>query len=235
MMTVLIALLTGLVGMVLAFLVADPITKAYHVSNMEGGRAMLMVFVYAPAGFLLGAVTGIILARTGHVADFAGFAKAQGMALLITAGVIGGAGGIAWLAADRPPRLNGKAVGLELEVRMPMDTAVANDLHAAQFHVSVYENTRYNRFAQLDLDHPEVRDGYLVVKGTASLFTRNFGRSLAVGMDTDNSAVFELRLSGSPRSADTAWTEWLKPDGSADPGRAAGERQYEVRYRAVSK
>ena len=231
MATLIIALITGVAGMVLAFLVADPITKAYHVSNMEGGRAMLMVFVYAPAGFLFGAVTGIVLARTSHAVDFAGFAKAQGMALLITVAVIGGAGGIAWLAADRPPRLNGKDVELELEVRMPMDTAVFNDLHAAQLHMSVYEHTRYNRFAQLDLDHPEVRDGYLVVKGRASLFTRNFNRSLLVGMDTENSAVFEVRLPGSPKAADTAWTEWLRPDGLADPGRAAGKRRYEVRYR----
>ncbi len=84
-----------------------------------------------------------------------------------------------------------------------MDSTVPKDLHAADLHVSVYENTKYNRYAQLELDSAEVRDGHLVVKGTAGLFTRNFSRSLLVGMRMENSAVFALRLPGSPKAADT--------------------------------
>ncbi|HEX7023750.1 MAG TPA: hypothetical protein VF187_02940 [Gemmatimonadales bacterium] len=229
--TALIALVTGVAGMVLTFLVADPVTRAYHVSDMEGGRGMFIAFILAPAGFLLGAVTGFVMARTSHAVDVAGYFKAQGVALLVVLLGIGAIGGLSWLAADRPPTIGGKPAVLELEIRLPMDSTVATDLHAADLHASLFENTKYNRFAQLELDSAIVRDGYLTVPGEAWLFTRRPGRELLVGMGTENSSVFELPLPGKPTTADTVWTSWLETGRAADSSLPMNERKYQVRYR----
>jgi H+/Cl- antiporter ClcA len=55
-----IALFTAFVGCFLAFFVGDYLTRFAHMSNMEGGRGMFVVFVCAPLGILLGLLIGII-------------------------------------------------------------------------------------------------------------------------------------------------------------------------------
>ena len=50
MRTFFIALVTAVAAAVLACFGGDLATQAHGVSNMEAGRAMLIVFVIAPAG-----------------------------------------------------------------------------------------------------------------------------------------------------------------------------------------
>lgn len=55
----LIALFTAFVGCLLAFFLGDYLSRLAHMSNMEGGRGMFVVFVCAPLGILAGLVIGI--------------------------------------------------------------------------------------------------------------------------------------------------------------------------------
>jgi hypothetical protein len=219
--------------MVLTFLAADKLTRLYHVSDMEGGRGMLLVFIYAPAGLLAGLVVGWIVARHLQPSGLAGWGKAGGVALLAVAALIGAVFGLAWLAADHPPTLGGRPVHLELQIRLPDDAGLPEDLHAADLHASLDEGTRANRFAQLALDSAAVRDGYLVVPGIAWLFTQNRTRDLLVGLGTENSSLFELPLGSRLAEADTAWSPWLTSERAADLSRPASGRHFEVRVRAV--
>jgi uncharacterized protein YacL len=55
-----IAFFTAVVGCVLALFVGDYLTKLAHVSEMEGQRGMMVVFLCAPLGILAGLVIGVI-------------------------------------------------------------------------------------------------------------------------------------------------------------------------------
>jgi hypothetical protein len=74
---VFIALLTAFVGCLLAFFVGDYLTRVAHMSDMEGGRGMFVVFVCAPLGILVGSVIGIILSVLVRQQGMAGFFAAQ--------------------------------------------------------------------------------------------------------------------------------------------------------------
>src|SRR5438094_8734901 len=116
-----IALFTALVGCVVAFFVGDYLTRVGHMSNMEGGRGMFVVFVCAPLGIFvgfaiaIGIVSSLLVRRQGA----AGFFIAQGWSLLIVCGLAGLLVGVPYLLSDKPPRLAGKVLLLEFELRAP--------------------------------------------------------------------------------------------------------------------
>jgi hypothetical protein len=91
------------------------LTELYHVSNFEGGRGMLIFFALAPLGFTIGLVVGL----RSRGAGFGGFAKAQGIALGIAIGLAAVVSGILYLAADHRPKLDGKPLALEFELKIP--------------------------------------------------------------------------------------------------------------------
>src|SRR5437868_13697248 len=78
-----IALFTAFVGCLLAFFVGDYLSKLAHMSNMEGGRGMFVVFVCAPLGILVGLVIGIVSSILVRRQGPGGFLVAQGWSLLI--------------------------------------------------------------------------------------------------------------------------------------------------------
>src|SRR5438128_6507063 len=114
-----VALLTGFAGCILAIFVGDYLTKLAHVREMEGQRGMTVVFVCAPLGILAGLVIGIVssilVRRPGPV----GFFIAQGWSLLIICGLAGLLGAISYLLSDKPPKIDGKFLTLDFEVRVP--------------------------------------------------------------------------------------------------------------------
>lgn len=110
MRTVLIALLTGLLGAVIGVVGGDLTTRAHHVSDMEGERGMLVVFVIVPACIVAGIIVGVVAARLIPAPGLGGWFKAQlaaWAAVVIIAGVVFG---YAWMRAPRPPLLNGQEV-----------------------------------------------------------------------------------------------------------------------------
>jgi hypothetical protein len=114
-----IALLTAFVGCLLAFFVGDYLTRLVHMSNMEGGRGMFVVFVCAPVGILVGLLTGIISSILVRRQGFAGFLVAQGWSLLIVCGLAGLLVGVPYLLSDKPPTIDGKRLELQFELRAP--------------------------------------------------------------------------------------------------------------------
>ena len=126
----LIGVICAVLGTVLALVLGDAITKAYRVSNFEGQRGYAVVFLFAPAGLLLGLIIGIVAARMSQGVGRGHFFKTQGLALLVTGVVAGGVSGLALLLADRPPKLGGNELNLEFEIRIPTDQPVPKDLVA---------------------------------------------------------------------------------------------------------
>ena len=114
-----IAILTALVGCLLAFFVGDYLTRLAHMSNMEGGRGMFVVFVCAPLGILVGLVIGIISSILGRREGLAGLFIAQSWSLLIVCCVAGLVAGVPYLLSDKPPTIDGKRLEMQFELRAP--------------------------------------------------------------------------------------------------------------------
>ena len=112
-------MLTATASLVFAIVGGDLVTRAHGVSDMEGGRAMAIVFLIAPAGALVGLVVGLVTARKMRAPGLSGFAKAQGVALALTAGLALAIFGYSWWRAPHAPEIDGQTLDLEFEVRMP--------------------------------------------------------------------------------------------------------------------
>jgi MFS family permease len=114
-----VAFLTAIAGGIFSVVASLYLTELYHVSNFEGGRRMLIFFALAPLGLLVGFIIGLVVALRSRGTGFGGFAKAQGIALGIAIGLAAVVSGILYLTADHPPKLDGKPIALEFELKIP--------------------------------------------------------------------------------------------------------------------
>ena len=137
-----IALLTAVAGCLLAFFVGDYLTRLGHMSNMEGGRGMFVVFVCAPLGILVGLVIGIISSILVRREGLAGFLVAQSWSLLIVCGVAGLLAGVPYLLSDKPPTINGKGLELQFELRAPATFKIPDQPDGYSIRVSLYTDNR---------------------------------------------------------------------------------------------
>src|SRR5438067_10747185 len=169
-----IAFLTAIAGAVLSVMASLYLTELYHVSNFEGGRGMLIFFALAPLGLIVGFIIGLVVALRSRGTGFGGFAKAQGIALGIEIGLAVIVSGVLYLAADHPPKLDGKPLALEFELKIPPTLKLPAQPSEQTLHASLYVNTRDNRYALLDYDKIASRDGYVFVPGKASLLWQTF-------------------------------------------------------------
>src|SRR5213080_3031661 len=137
-----IALFTALVGCFLAFFVGDYLTRLAHVPEMEGQRGMTVIFLCVPLGILARVVIGIISSVFVRRRGLAGFVIAQGWSLLVLCGVAGLLGGVPYLLSDKPPKLDGKRLELEFELRAPATLKIPEQPDGYSIRVSLYADNR---------------------------------------------------------------------------------------------
>ena len=229
----LIAVLTAAAGCVLGFLAGDYVTGLFHVSNMEGERAYVVVFLCAPLGLVVGFFTGLTVAGRKTGQGFPGFAKAQLTALLVTTGLGALVTGLFWLAADKPPKLDGKSLTLDFELRIPPAVKFPAEPSVSNVHASLYANDRDNRFAEIDFATIH-RDGdAVIVPGTAALMSRSANRSLLAHVEGESgsSQFLPVQLPSSPRTEDQTWSEWTSATQRADLTPVPEPERIAVRYR----
>jgi hypothetical protein len=222
-------LLTGLVGLTLAGLAGNMGTRAHHVSDFEGARGYLVVFLLAPAGGLVGAVVGALLAMRVVPGKLGSLAVQQAWALLITSAPIGAALGIALLTAQRPVEIDGRQAVLELEVRLPLDPMGETDIN--NLTVSLYASRSDNYYVDLDTATAQRSEGFMIVGGRTPLRSRTANRSLLVGLGLGPSRVIDLPLEASPRKVSDAWSPWLAAKVKSDLSPVAPADVVEARYR----
>lgn len=227
-----IGVVCAIVGCVLGFALGDVITRAYKVSNFEGGRGYAVVFLFAPAGMFLSLVIGIAVARMSHGVGTGGFFKAQAIALLASAGTLGAISGIALLLADRAPTMGGKGLQLEFEMRIPTDQPIPDDIKA-KLTASFYENKDNNRFADLDFTRVTRDSAFVTVPGTAYIGGHSNYRMLSAYFSSMESHVFEIRISPGPVAKDMEWSGWEKTRDPLGQGESRTGQRWEVRYRVV--
>ncbi|HEU5313813.1 MAG TPA: hypothetical protein VFU08_08305 [Candidatus Udaeobacter sp.] len=228
-----IALFTALVGCLLAFFVGDYLTRLAHMSNMEGGRGMFVVFVCAPLGILAGMVIGIISSILVRRQGLAGFFVAQGWSLLIVCGLAGLFAGVPYLLSDKPPRIDGKRLELQFELRAPAAFKVPNQPGGYSVQVSLYTDNRQNQYAFIDWNAITKDAEHVTVPGRVPLLTHSKSRSLlaSVGNEPVASQFIDLKIRPAPRKEDETWSDWIFATQRADLSPVPEPERMALRYR----
>jgi hypothetical protein len=229
--TVLIALVNGVVGAILGFIGGDLSTRAHNVSNFEGGRAMGIVFLIAPAAAIAAAVIGVIVALKLPEPGLAGYAKAQGVALLLAIGIATAVFGYSIWRAPRPPMIDGQTLNLDFEVRMPEGRTApdSGDKFTVLMTSRGFGDDRHN--ADLKLDSTTISEGRVVIPASTFLYTTTTQRFLVVNDLEGKYYWFDLPLRAKPRVADLEWTDWWPAPGQSATVDINGNGGFQIRYR----
>ncbi|MGB9473560.1 MAG: hypothetical protein WCE87_00655 [Candidatus Udaeobacter sp.] len=230
---VFIALVTAFVGCLLAFFVGDYLTRVAHMSDMEGGRGMFVVFVCAPVGILVGLVIGIILSILVRQQGVAGFFAAQGWSLLIVCGLAGLLAGVPYLLSDKPPRIDGKLLELQFELRAPATFKIPDQPDGYSVRVSLYADNRQNQYAFIDWSTITKDGEHITVPGHVPLLTHSKTRSLlaSIGNEPVASQFIDLKIPATPRKENETWSDWTFATQRADLSQVPEPERLALRYR----
>jgi MFS family permease len=229
-----IGVITAVVGMFLAIFASDYLTRLYHVSDMEGQRGMAVIFLFGPLGLIVGFLIGVIAALRTHWSGFVGFIKTQGLCILIVIAVGAAVSGLLWLGADKPPKIDGKELVVEFELKIPPAMQIPEELNDYTIRASLYANNRDNRYASIDLKSITKQEGCVIVPGTAALMTHSANRSLfiSIGNEPGASQFIDLKtLPAAPRKENKTWSDWTLARQRADLTPVPDPERIAVRYR----
>jgi hypothetical protein len=228
-----IGLITGLVGLFLAIFSSDYLTQLDHVSDMEGQRGMAVLFLFGPLGFIVGFLVGLLVALSTRWPGFFGFIKTLGLSVLGTCALAGIVSGLGYLAADKPPVIDGKRLTLDFELRLPPAIQLPAELTTSNVHASLYANNRGNRAAEIDLKSIGQREGAVIIPGSAVLMSRSANRSLLASIEGQQGATqfIPLKLPGAPGKEDAVWSDWIFATERADLSAVPQPERIAVRYR----
>jgi hypothetical protein len=220
--SLLVALVTAAAGLVLGGYVASLAVGWYRVSSFEGGSGYFVV-AFALLGFIVGVLVGLVMSRVGADALHFGFWKTLLASQAVVATMTLIVGGIARLAADVPPTLDGQRLLLAVEIRWPasVQTSPATDTTPRRLRLySVSGRTaRNSRVGALWLEDARRENGRWVVPGAVAVYTSRGDRMLAFEPMPDGAKGFIVPLPGHPRRAQLAWSDWLprSSDGAPPP------------------
>jgi len=228
-----VALLTAIVGCLLAFFVGDYLTKLAHVPEMEGQRGMTIIFLCVPLGILIGLVVGIISSILVRRRGLTGFFMAQGWSLLIVCCLAGLLVGVPYVLSDKPPRINGKRLELQFELRVPATFKIPDQPDGYSIQVSLYTDNRQSRFAFIDWSGITKDADHITIPGNVPLLTHSKTRSLlaSIGNEPVASQFIELKIPSAPTKQDETWSEWIFATQRADLSPIPETERFAVRYR----
>ena len=228
-----VALLTAIVGCLLAFFVGDYLTKLAHVPEMEGQRGMTIIFLCVPLGILIGLVVGIISSILVRRRGLTGFFMAQGWSLLIVCCLAGLLVGVPYVLSDKPPRINGKRLELQFELRVPATFKIPDQPDGYSIQVSLYTDNRQSRFAFIDWSGITKDADHITIPGNVPLLTHSKTRSLlaSIGNEPAGSQFIELKIPPAPRKQNETWSEWIVATQRADLSPVPEPGRFAARYR----
>lgn len=231
---IVIALLTGLATAVVTAPVADHVTKKMKVSDREGGRGYLVVFLIL-AGFAGGAVIGAITTGAMHAAQWGQFWRTCGVAVVAGQAALFAIAGLCLLSAPRPPLLDGRTLALQVELFVPADLRPKDPPDQDDLSLSLYAGKDDNRYVDIPYDRLRLEEGTLVIPAEAPLNTISAERMLSLTVNDTMGYTLDLPLRPSPRRSDLDWTERMPLRLSRVTGTAYTYTSVLARYRVVMK
>lgn len=228
-----IGLVTAIAGMFLAIFTADYLTNLHHVANMEGQRGMMVIFVFAPLGLIVGFIVGLVVDLGTRWPGFVGFIKAQGLSILIACVLAGVVSGVLYFTADKPPKIDGKELTLDFEFRLPAAIQLPAELSEYSLSASLYANGGQNRVAPIDPKSIRKEENNTIVAGTIPIVSHAANRELlaSIGNVEGGSQFIPLKLPAAPGKENEAWSDWMFATQHADLTPVPDPERIAVRYR----
>ena len=194
---------------------------------------MTVILLCVPLGILaalvVGSVSSILVRRQGP----AGFLIAQGWALLIVCGLAGLLIGVPYVLSDKPPRIDGKRIELQFELRAPAAFQIPEQPDGYSIRVSLYTDNQQSRFAFIDWSAITKDGEQVTIPGNVPLLTHSKTRSLlaSIGNEPAGSQSIELKISPAPTRQDETWSEWIFAAQRADLSPVPESERFAARYR----
>jgi hypothetical protein len=207
----------------------------YRISSFEGGSGYFVVGL-GLLGAISGFIVGVICSRLVVEGAEAHFLKGLGIALGTVCAVTLVAGVLAYLAADHPPKIDGRSLELEVELRTPREYPRLSKQEEFTPSVGIlrHGNNKSGGSGRFDLDKSRQEDGSWIVPATCSLITSYPQKMIWVSLEKQTSLYFDIRLAGHPTKADMNWTEWYDVSSIYKDSvwsKEAGKTGFKVRYR----
>jgi hypothetical protein len=143
-------------------------------------------------------------------------------------------GGVPYLLSDKPPKLDGKRLDLEFELRAPATFKIPERPDGYSIRVSLYTNNRQSRFAFIDWNSITKDPEHVIIPGKVTLLTHSKTRSLlaSIGNESAASQFVELKnLQSAPRKENEAWSDWIFAIERADLTPIPDPERFAIRYR----
>ena len=206
--SILIGVLTGVVALFCAGLTAAGSASWHRMSNFEGAAGYFVVLVAilgGIVGFFLGVVTSRMMANPV-------FFKALGLSCGITVGIAAIAALISWVVADIPPKIAGRELELEVEIRLPLGEPKPATSPETKSHLrlgSVINHVqRKSKMGKLNLDAARLERGRWIIPGSVFLFTTRGKRSVDGEIDCKSIGGFIIPLPARPSAKYEQWSDW---------------------------
>lgn len=220
-----VAALCAAFGLVCGGLIALACVGWYRVSSFEG-RSGYFVVAWALVGAVAALVIGLAVSRFA-AGEAPVFLKVLGTALGAVLVAALAALALCRLLADLAPTIDGQALELEVELRVPAALTLpdpATSPSTASVHVG---SGRSQPFGVLRVDESVVDGERRVVPVSVPLTTSAAEKRLWVRFAPMIDVFFPLPLTARPSAGDREWSAWLAADDA--PGGATFEARYRVR------
>jgi len=228
-----VAFITAIVGGILGIVCGDPITRWFHVSEMEGGRGMMVVFLCAPLGALLASIIGLLVGIVIKRPGWSGYFRAQGLSILIVAAIAGIFTGIIYVGIDKPPKIDGRKLTLDFELRVPSSVKIPDEPNGYDIRANLDESSSQNRYGFIDWKSIVRGQDQITIAGHADLMTHSSNRSLlaSVGNEPTAPQMFDVKIPPVPSKQDENWSDWMTAEKRADLTPIPESERFSLRYR----
>jgi len=158
---------------------------------------------------------------------------AHGRSLLIICGVAGLLASVPYLLSDKPPRIDGKRLELEFELRAPAIFKIPEQPDGYSIRVCLYTDNRQNQYAFIDWNGITKDAEHATVPGHVPLLTHSKTRSLlaSIGNEPVASQFIALRIPPAPRKDNETWSDWIFATQQADLSPVSEPERMAIRYR----
>lgn len=191
-----------------------------RVPQREGGAAYLLVMISVLAA-LIAFVVGILVARGVIISD-----PSFGKAVVVTSGIAAMVAtvttGVVWLAADLPPKVDGRRLQLLVELRYPPRTPLEGDRLNGYVALLRGSDGHSRGYGSVNVENAREVDGRYVIAAELPLETSEAKKLLSV-VSEEFKLTFPVGFGSKPQQADFEWSGWTP--------HAAPHADFSIRYR----
>jgi len=228
------ALCAAVVGAFSAGFVADLACSWYRISSREGG-AGYFVLLWGLLGAIVGFVGGLILARVSAAYGM-GFPKGFGFSVGSILAVVLVVGLLGRLFADIRPKMEGRSLSVEVEIRCPAGAPKPEKVavNGGDPHIWLQSGGgSASSFANIRFEGARLEGDRWVLPVEVDLGSSRSNRMFTIVLPPYESEYFFIPLAGRPGKRDLEWTDWFPRAGEPKVGPTGKERKLEVRYRVI--